>query len=122
MEVVGNLARDIRQQLEVLARYAGENGEPPDSLVEAALACADLATLAACILRELTPDAARRTASAVREAVDAVGDLSALVETEAKSLEGAYADYVMRDIRAAGWRAGLAARQADEFLEGLVRG
>ncbi len=121
MEVVGNLARDLHQQLEVLARYAGEGSEPPDSLVEAALACADLATLAACVLRELAPGAARKGASAVREAAGAVGDLSSLVETEAKALEGDHADHIMRDIRAAGWRSGLAARQADEFLEVLDR-
>lgn len=121
MEVVGDLARDLRRQLEALARYGGQDNEPTDSLVEAALACADLSTLAACVLRDLSPGAARKAASAVREAADAVGDLSSLVETKAKALEGDHADHVMRDIRAAGWRAGLAVRQADDFLEVLDR-
>jgi hypothetical protein len=107
LEVVKDLALDLGRRLEVLA------GEvfAADSLVEAALACADLATLAACNLSAL-PDGDRpRAAAAVHLAAGATRALIPLVESKAGTLEEAYAENTLRDARSAGWRADLAVRQ-----------
>ena len=105
--VVRDLALDLGRRLEVLA---GEDFAA-DSLVEAALACADLATLAACNLSAL-PDGDRpRAAAAVHLAAGATRALIPLVESKAGTLEEAYAENTLRDARSAGWRADLAVRQ-----------
>jgi hypothetical protein len=107
LEVVRDLALDLGRRLEVLAR-----DDAPDSLVEAALSCADLATLAACNLSVL-PDRPLATA-AVHLATGATRALIPLVESEAAALDEASAEYTLKDVRSAGWRADLAARQIED--------
>jgi hypothetical protein len=107
LEVVKDLALDLGRRLEVLA---GEDFAA-DSLVEAALACADLAILAACNLSAL-PDGDRPLAAAAAHlAAGATRALIPLVESEAGILDEAYAENMLRDARSAGWRADLAVRQ-----------
>jgi hypothetical protein len=107
LEVVRDLAQDLGSRLEVLA---GEDFAA-DSLVEAALACADLATLAACNLPAI-PDRERSIATAaVHLAAGAARALIPLVESEAGTLKEPYAENTLRDARSAGWRADLAVRQ-----------
>jgi hypothetical protein len=98
LEVVKDLALDLGHRLEVLA------GEDSDAhiLVEAALACADLAILAACNLPAF-PDGDRPLAA-----------LISLVESETGTLDEAHADNTLRDARSAGWRADLAVRQISD--------
>jgi hypothetical protein len=105
--VVRDLALDLGRRLEALA---GEDFAA-DSLVESALACADLATLASCNLTAV-PDGERPlAAAAVHLAAGAARALIPLVESEAGTLEEAHAENTLRDARSAGWRADLAARQ-----------
>jgi len=109
LEVVRDLALDLGRRLEVLA---GEDSAA-DSLVEAALACADLATLAACNLPAL-PDGERPLATAaVHLAAGTTRALIPLVESEAGTLEGHYSENTLRDARSAGWRADLAVKQVE---------
>jgi hypothetical protein len=108
--VVRDLALDLGRRLEVLA---GEDFAA-DSLVESALACADLATLAACNLPAL-PDGDRPlAAAAVHLAAGTTRALISLVEPEAGTLDEAYAENTLRDARSAGWRADLAVRQISD--------
>jgi hypothetical protein len=107
LEVVKDLALDLERRLEVLA---GEDFSA-DSLVEAALACADLATLASCNLPAL-PDGDRPlAAAAVQLAAGATRALIPLVESKAGTLDESYAENTLRDVRSAGWRVDLAVRQ-----------
>jgi hypothetical protein len=106
LEVVRDLALDLGRRLEVLARE-----DAPGSLIEAALACADLATLAACNLSVL-PDRPLATA-AVHLAAGATLALIPLAESEAATLNEASAEYTLKDARSAAWRADLAARQLE---------
>lgn len=109
--VVRDLAGDIRRQLDALSRRI-ENDESAESLVDAALACADLATLAACNLTKMPPEEARRTADAVDLAARAANSLADIVGDESPNDR---TDYLTRDARGAKWRADLASRQADEL-------
>ena len=107
LAVVRDLALDLGRRLEALA---GEDFAA-DSLVEAALTCADLAILAACNLPAL-PDGDRPLATAaVHLAAGTTRALVPLVESEAGTLEEPYAENTLRDARSAGWRADLAMRQ-----------
>jgi hypothetical protein len=107
LEVVKDLALDLGRRLEILAR----EDFAADSLVEATLACADLATLAACNLPAL-PDGDRALAAeAVDLAAGATRALIPLVESKARTLDAAHAENTLRDARSAGWRADLAVRQ-----------
>jgi hypothetical protein len=110
LAVVRDLALDLKRWLEVLAK----EDFAADSLVEAALACADLATLAACNVPAL-PDGDRPlAAAAVYLAAGATRALISLVEWEAGTLDGSYAENTLRDARSAGWRADLAVRQISD--------
>lgn len=107
LEVVRDLALDLGRRLEGLAAEDGA----ADSLVEAALACADLATLAACNLTAL-PDGDRPIATAaVHLAAGTTLALIPLVEAEAVTLEEPRAENTLRDARSARWRADLAVEQ-----------
>ena len=109
LETVRGLAEDLGRGLR---RPAGGGGT--DSLVEAALACADLATLAACNVAAL-PDRARPPAAAATHlAAGAARALAALGEAEIADREDAYAGNALRDLRSAGWKADLAVRQLEE--------
>jgi hypothetical protein len=108
MRVIRELAMDLERRLEALADASGED---IDSLIEAALACADLATLAACNIQDL-PEAGKPLATAaVQLAAGATRALISLVESEATSLDEPRAENTLRDARSALWRADLAVRQ-----------
>jgi hypothetical protein len=107
LEVVSGLALDLGGRLEVLA----EEDFAADSLIEAALACADLATLAACNLPALSDGDRSLAAAAVHLAAGTTHALIPLVESEVGTLDGSYAENTMRDARSAGWRADLAVKQ-----------
>jgi hypothetical protein len=107
LEVVSDLALDLGRRLEALAA----EGFAVNSLVESALACADLATLSACNLSVLHDKDRPRATAAVHLAAGATRALIPLVESEAAALGEAIADSTLRDARSAGWRADLATRQ-----------
>jgi hypothetical protein len=110
LKVVRDLSLDLGRRLEALA---GE-GFAADSLVEAALACADLATLAACNLPALPEGDRSLAAAAVNLAAGTTRALISLVESETGTLDEAYAENTLRDARSAGWRADLAVRQISD--------
>jgi hypothetical protein len=106
LETVRGLAEDLGRGLR---RPVGEI----DSLVEAALACADLATLATCNVAAL-PDRDRPAATAATHlAAGAARALVALGEAGIGDPEDAYAGNALRDLRNAGWKADLAVRQLE---------
>ena len=108
LQAVRDLALDLGRRLEVLATEDADG-----SLVEAALACADLATLAACNLTAL-PDGDRPIATAaVHLAAGTTLALIPLVEAEAVTLEEPRAENTLRDARSARWRADLARNQIE---------
>lgn len=112
-EVVLELAEDIEGELEVLAYPAPGASPSPGLLAEAALRCADLANLAASNAAVLPPPKTAKAVAATHLAAGAARALYALHETTtAEECTGE----TFRDVRSASWRAGLAARQADELL------
>ncbi len=112
LEVVRDLALDLRRQLGALAGLAREDAAP-DVLAEAALRCADLANLATCNASMLPAERAPRALAAARLAAGAVRDLRSLVEADSGELDGEHLENVLRDVRSAAWRAEFAGRQAD---------
>jgi hypothetical protein len=112
LEVVRDLAADIRRQLDALAGLAREDAAP-DILAEAALRCADLANLAACNASKLPPERAPRALAAALLAAGAVRDLRSLVEASSGDPEAEHMENVLRDVRSAAWRAEFAGRLAD---------
>ena len=110
LDVVRGLALDLGRRLEALAAEDGA----ADSLVEATLACADLATLAACNLPAL-PDGDRPLATAAAHlAAGTTLALIPLVEAEAVTLEEPRSENMLRDARSARWRADLARNQIED--------
>ncbi|HJQ30229.1 MAG TPA: hypothetical protein VJ827_12895 [Rubrobacter sp.] len=109
MKVVRDLALDLERRLEALANPSGED---IDSLLEAALACADLATLAACNL-PVVSNRSLATAS-VHLSAGAARALISLAESRAGSLDEPHAENTLRDARSARWRADLAVRQIED--------
>ena len=114
-EVTRELARSLRAELEALAGAVGGTS-PVDAGVEGALRAADVANLAAAYLDELPEENARTAVAAAHLAAGAARAICALVG--GTGMGGERAEYVLKDARGAAWRAGLAARQADEALEG----
>ncbi len=120
--VVRDLALDLERKLDALS-HPDEAPQPPDSLVEAALACADLATLAACNLPGLPEDGEPLAAAAVHLAAGAARALVVLVEARARTLpDETHAENALRDARGALWRADLAVRQTEERRRGEASG
>lgn len=118
--VVRDLALDLERRLDALSC---PEDQQPDSLVEAALACADLATLAACNLLGLPEDRGPLAAAAVQLSAGAARALAILVEARAGSLlDEAHAESTLRDARGALWRAGLAARQIEDLRKAEAPG
>jgi hypothetical protein len=105
-ETVGDLAEDLGNGLSSLLNIGAA-----DSLVEAALACADLATLAACNVAGLGGPS---SVAAAHLAAGAARALAALAEGEIGAAGDAYADNASRDLRSAVWKADLAVRQLGE--------
>jgi hypothetical protein len=103
--------RDLAEGLGSRLRAFSEAGSL-DPLVEAALACADLATLAACNAGAL-PDGPTAVAAA-HVAAGAARALAALGEAGIGDPEGTHAENALRDLRSAGWKADLAVRQLGE--------
>ena len=107
---VRGLAEDLGRGLAALPKAGTSN-----TLTEAALACADLSTLAACNVSAL-PEEGRP--AAVAAAHLAAGTTRALVALAEAGLDGsddgsddAPAEYAAEDVRSAGWKADLAVRQ-----------
>ncbi len=113
--VTRGLARSLRAELEALAG-AVDGPSAVDVGLEGALRAADVANLAAAYLDELSEENARTAVAAAHLAAGAARALCALVGEAGTG--GERAEYVLKDARAAAWRAGLAARQADEALGG----
>lgn len=110
IEVVRELALDLGRRLEALA-----DSDDTDALIEAALACADLATLAACNIQNLTEKGRPLATAAVHLAAGAARALISLSESKTSSLDETHAENTDRDARSALWRADLAVTQ----IEGL---
>jgi hypothetical protein len=121
LEVVRNLALDLGRRLDALS-HSDEAPQPTDSLVEAALACADLATLAACNLSGLPDDGEPLAAAAVHLSAGATRSLAVLVEAGVGTLDEAHAENTRRDARGALWRADLAVRQIEDLRRGEAPG
>lgn len=115
LEVVRDLALDLRHRLDVLSRSVEEEAEPLDALVEAALACADLATLAACNLPDLPEGGISPAVAAVHLAAGATRALLILAETRAEDRDAEHPENALRDARSAGWRADLTVRQVGDL-------
>jgi len=109
LETVRDLAKDLGRGLSSLSA-AGTI----DSLVEATIACADLATLAACNVVALPVRGRPTAAAATHLAAGAARALAALAEAEIGDPEDAHAENVLRDAGSAGWKADLAVRQIGE--------
>lgn len=103
--------RDLAEDLgRVLASVSAS--ESSDAAVEAAQACADLATLAACNLGAL-PDGGRQAAVvATHLAAGTARALAALAGDGGP--DNPHAAYAARDARSAGWKADLAVRQLEK--------
>ena len=121
LEVVRDLAEDLKIQLGTLAHTNTGDHETANLLVEAALRCADLANLAACNLPELSEATASRAAASVHLAAGAAQALGFLAENEATRLDETRPDNVQRDARGARWRTDLATRQVEEFVRGALQ-
>ncbi len=112
LEAVRGLAEDLGRRLASLSQTADDGTS--DSMVEAALACADLATLAVCNIPGLPESDKALGAAATHLAAGATHALLALVEAEIGGPEDSRADNILRDTRGAGWKADLAIRQLGE--------
>lgn len=88
--------------------------ETPDAPVEAAQACADLATLAACNLAALAEGSRPAAVAATHLAAGTTRALVALAEAGTGQADGAHAASASRDVRSAGWKADLAVRQLED--------
>jgi hypothetical protein len=108
LEVVSGLALDLGRRLETLAK-----DDAAGPLVEAALACADLATLAACNLQALSDNDRPLAAAAVHLAAGATRALVPLIESDISATDETGAENTLRDARSARWRADLATRQVE---------
>ena len=110
LEVVSSLALDLGRRLEVLSRSAST----ASSLIESALACADLATLAACNLQALSDKERPLATATVHLAAGTARALIPLIEAELVAADETGADYTRKDARSARWRADLAVQQLEE--------
>ena len=89
-------------------------GATRDALVEAAVACADLATLGSCNVSAIADGGKPLAVAATRLAAGTTHALLALVEAGVGSSEDTHLENVMRDARSAGWKADLAVSQLGE--------
>ena len=111
----------MKDQFDALSRTDTEDAGTADLLAEAALRCADLATLAACNISELSEGAAAKAAASAHLAAGTAHALSLLAESLATELEDPYPGNVRRDARGVRWRTDLAIRQVDELTRGISR-
>ncbi|QIN81644.1 hypothetical protein GBA63_02620 [Rubrobacter tropicus] len=110
LETVRGLATDLGRRLASLAETADGTS---DSTIEAALACADLATLAVCNVPGLPKGGRALGAAATHLAAGVTHALLELVENA--GAVDPHAENVSRDARSAGWKADLAVRQLGEL-------
>jgi hypothetical protein len=115
LELVRSLALVIELELDAAA-HSVARAENPDLLIEAALRCADLATLAACNAGPAIPDAG----TVVRQAGDAARRLLSAARPGIERLQSEHAEYLLKDARGVEWRVDLAARQVGESPRGEV--
>ena len=117
LEVVRTLARDLAEELEALVVL----DDDATNTVEGALRAADVANLAACTAPELLETAAMHAAAAAYLAAGAVRALGILADNAVGDAQeepyGEYEQNLSKDARGAVWRAQLAVRQVDEFME-----
>ena len=118
LEVVRTLARDLAEELEALSAL----DDDVTATVEGALRAADVANLAACTAPELLEATTTRAAAAASYlaagAVRALGILAdAGVGNAHEEPNGKYEQNLSKDARGTVWRAQLAVRQVDEFME-----
>lgn len=106
-------AGTVRGLAEDLGRVLSSPSGTADAPVEAALACADLATLAACNVSALPEAGGPAAVAATHLAAGATRALAALAEAGLSS-DGAHAAHAAKDVRSAGWKADLAVRQLGE--------
>ena len=111
--VIRELARELTEELESLAGLVNDE----TVTVEGALRAADLANLAACAVPELLGAGTTQGAAVVYLAAGSVRALCILTEAAFGDARGEHAQNVLKDVRGATWRAQLAVRQVDEFLE-----
>ncbi len=110
LEVVRDLAEDLKDYFDNLSHTNAEGVETTDLLAEAALRCADLANLAACNVYQFSKEHRPQAVAVVHLASGTVKALNAMVEAEV-SPEIPNTGHLSRDLRSAGWRADLAVRQ-----------
>jgi uncharacterized membrane protein len=118
LEVVRTLARDLTKELEALAVL----DDDATATVEGALRAADVANLAACTAPELLETVATQAIAAAYLAAGAVRALGILAdagvgEEPHEEPHGEYEQNLSKDAQGAVWRAQLAVRQVDEFME-----
>ena len=117
LEVVRTLARDLAEELEALSAL----DDDVTATVEGALRAADVANLAACTAPELLEATTTRAAAAAYLAAGAVRALGILADAGVGNAHeepnGEYEQNLSKDARGAVWRAQLAVRQVDEFME-----
>lgn len=118
IRLVRDLAKDIKDQLEVLAHSAASK-QSPDLMAEAALRCADLANLAACNLDAL-PAKPPQAAAGVYLAAGTIKALRLLAQGSGELPESNKA--ALRDLRGAEWRVDLAVQKVEELLESAGEG
>jgi hypothetical protein len=117
LKIVRVLARGLKEELENLAGLAAEEtGAAQVEGVEGALRAADVANLAACAVPELLETRAPEAAAAAYLATGAIRALSSLIEADVEDSHERQVSYALKDARGAAWRARLATRQVDEFL------
>ena len=115
-QVVRNLARGLKGELEALGGIEGEAAA--DLLADGALRAADVANLAASSLEDLLEGSVADAVAATHLAAGASRALSALAEAVAVANPGGdHTEYALKDIRSARWRARFAVRQTEEFEE-----
>lgn len=108
LETVKGLAVDLGRRLSSPV----EDGAP-DPVIDSALACADLATLAVCNVQGLPEERKPLGAAATRLAAGATHALLELVENGKPN--DPHAENISRDARSAGWKADLAVRQLTDM-------
>lgn len=109
--IVRDLALNLERRLRTLASCA-EVSAAPDLLADAAQACGDLATLAACNADVLGPR--KEIRQIIETARETTRNLQARLEAVLEGDDTARADLLSRDVGNAAWKASLASRQLDD--------
>ena len=111
LEVVRDLAGDLKSSPGETDELTTRSVSPLELLAEAALRCADLANLSACNVSQFPEEYRPLVVAAVHLASGTIKALNVLAEAEAGGAGLPTTADVSRDLRSAGWRADLAIRQ-----------